>query len=141
MTQINAYLNFNGNCREAMGYYKKCLGGELMLQTVDGSPMAEQMPPYMRQHILHSTLKKGNLVIMASDMTREGLTGGNRVSLMLNCSSEEEIEHLFALLSVGGQIIDPLADMFWGAKFAAVEDQFGINWLLHYDKTQTLSGG
>ena len=28
MTHINAYLNFNGNCREAMTFYAECLGGE-----------------------------------------------------------------------------------------------------------------
>lgn len=136
MTHINAYLTFNGNCREAMNYYKECLGGELTLQPVEGSPMAEQMPHQMRQHILHSMLKKDGLVIMASDMAREKLAGGNRVSLMLNCSSEEEADKFFTRLAEGGQIIDPLAEMFWGAKFGALEDKFGINWLLHYDKNQ-----
>ena len=34
MTQINAYLTFNGNCREAMQFYTDCLGGELYLQTI-----------------------------------------------------------------------------------------------------------
>jgi hypothetical protein len=37
--QINPYLKFNGNCREAMTFYKNCLGGELTLNTVAGSPM------------------------------------------------------------------------------------------------------
>lgn len=136
MTQINAYLTFNGNCREAMNYYKDCLGGELTLQTVDGTPMADKMPPQMRQHILHSTLKKDGLIIMASDMARAKLAGGNRVSLMLNCSNDEEINAYFNRLADGGKIIDPLAEMFWGAKFGAIEDKFGINWLLHYDKTR-----
>ncbi|WP_276134726.1 VOC family protein [Polluticoccus soli] len=136
MTQINAYLTFNGNCREAMNYYKECLGGELTLQTVDGTPMADKMPPQMRQHILHSTLQKDSLMIMASDMAREKLAGGNRVSLMLNCSSDDEINGYFNKLSDGGQIIDPLAEMFWGAKFGTIEDKFGINWLLHYNKNQ-----
>jgi PhnB protein len=119
-----------------MNYYKECLGGELTLQPVEGSPMAEQMPQQMRRHILHSMLKKDGLVIMASDMAREKLAGGNRVSLMLNCSSEEEADKFFTRLAEGGQIIDPLAEMFWGAKFGALEDKFGINWLLHYDKNQ-----
>ena len=29
MPTLNPYLTFNGNCREAMTYYKECLGGEL----------------------------------------------------------------------------------------------------------------
>ncbi len=34
MTQIHSYLTFSGNCREAMTFYRECLGGILMLQTV-----------------------------------------------------------------------------------------------------------
>jgi PhnB protein len=34
MAQLNPYLNFDNNCREAMNFYKYCLGGELKLQTV-----------------------------------------------------------------------------------------------------------
>jgi PhnB protein len=119
-----------------MNYYKECLGGELTLQTVDGTPMADKIPSQMRQHVLHSMLRKGNLIIMASDMAREKLANGNRVSLMLNCSNDEEINTYFKTLADGGQVIDPLAEMFWGAKFGALEDRFGINWLLHYDKNQ-----
>jgi PhnB protein len=39
MTQINAYLTLNGNCREAMTFYKECLGGELTMQAVEDSPI------------------------------------------------------------------------------------------------------
>ena len=133
MAQINPYLTFNGNCRQAMNFYKECLGGELMLQPVDGTPMADEMPEEMKQHILHSSLRKGSLLILASDMAREELTGGNKVSLMLECQSEEEIKNYYNNLSRDGEIIDPLATMYWGATFGAIEDKFGINWLLHYE--------
>ncbi len=26
--QINAYLNFNGNCAEAFDFYERCFGGQ-----------------------------------------------------------------------------------------------------------------
>ncbi len=135
MTQIYAYLSFNGNCREAMTFYKDCLGGELMLQTVEGSPVAEQMPAEFGPHILHSTLTQGDLLLMASDMASAELVQGNTISLSLNCSSKEEIEALFSHLSAGGKITHPLADEFWGATFGALTDKFGMNWLLNYDKT------
>ena len=31
MKEIITYLNFDGNCREAMKFYEQCLGGELQL--------------------------------------------------------------------------------------------------------------
>ena len=66
MTQINAYLNFNGNTREAMSFYQQCLGGELVMQKISESPMAAQMPSEMGPKILHSSLTKNGLVLMAT---------------------------------------------------------------------------
>ena len=131
------YLTYNGNCREAMTFYQECLGGELFLQTIGESPMADQMPPSMKDCILHSTLTKGALIIMASDMVSEqGLIKGNNVSLMLNCSSEDEIRTFYQKLSEGGQATHHLEDTFWGALFGGLTDKFGNQWLLQFDKNQ-----
>lgn len=136
MAQINAYLNFNGNCREAMTFYKKCLGGELTVQTVEGSPIEFQCPPSMKHQVLHASLLKGNLVLMASDMIEpEGFIKGNTISLSLNCKSEREIKTFFARLSAGGRITHPLEKQFWGATFGVLTDKYGIKWMLNYDKT------
>ena len=135
MTQINSYLTFNGNCREAMTFYKQCLGGELVLQTVGESPMADKMPPQMKKSILHSTLTRGSLVLMGSDMVGEqGVIKGNTVSLMLNCSSEEEIKNCYSNLSKGGEATHPLENTFWGALFGDLTDKYGNHWLLHFQK-------
>ncbi|HET6996887.1 MAG TPA: VOC family protein [Chitinophagaceae bacterium] len=137
MTQINSYLTFNGNCREAMTFYKECLGGELVLQTIEESPMADKMPPQMKKSILHSTLTRGTLVLMGSDMVDEnGLIKGNSVSLMLNCSSEKEIKECYKSLSKGGKATHPLENTFWGALFGDLTDRFGNHWLLHYQLPQ-----
>lgn len=135
MTQISAYLNFSGNCREAMTFYQECLGGELKLQTVEESPVANQMPPEARKSILHSTLALGNSVLMGSDMAGpDGVIRGNAISLTLQCSSEQEILRFFSKLSAGGKITHPLQEEFWGATFGQLTDKFGINWLLNYQK-------
>ena len=135
MTQISAYLNFNGNCREAMTFYKNCLGGELSLQTVEGSPMEAGCPAGVKHQILHSSLTKNGLILMGSDMmSPEGLKMGNNISLSLNCSSEEEIKRFYKALSTGGKIIEPLRVQFWGAMFAVFKDKMGITWMLNYNK-------
>ena len=135
MTQISAYLNFNGNCREAMTFYKNCLGGELSLQTVEGSPMEAGCPSGVKHQILHSSLTKNGLILMGSDMVSpEGLKMGNNISLSLNCSSEEEIKRFYKELSSGGKIIEPLNVQFWGAMFAVLKDKMGITWMLTYNK-------
>lgn len=135
MTNINAYVGFNGECRKAMEFYKECLGGELFFQTVGSSPMAAQCSPEEKDSILHSSLTKGDLLLMATDMVGpQGYVKGTNVSLSLNCSNEEEINTFFTKLSAGGKVLDPLKEQFWGAIFGALTDQFGINWMLNYQK-------
>ncbi len=138
-TQIKSYLTFNGNCREAMAFYRECLGGELFLQTIGESPMADQMPPEMKDSILHSTLTNGSLVLMASDMISEkGLIRGNAVSLMLECSGETETRTFYEKLAAGGEATHPLENTFWGALFGGLTDKFGNHWLLHFDQNASM---
>ena len=137
MKQIHSYLTFNGNCREAMAFYQTCLGGELYFQTIGESPIADKMPPQMKDCILHSTLRNSAFVIMASDMVGDkGLIKGTNVSLMLNCSSEEDIQNMYQKLATDGQATHPLEHTFWGALFGGLTDKFGVQWLLNFDKSQ-----
>ena len=137
MMTILSYLTFNGNCREAMNFYKDCLGGELYFQTIGESPVTEKMPEKIKSYILHSTLTKDNFVLMASDMVEEkGLIKGNTISLMLDCSSEEELKHCYDNLSKDGEQTHPVELSFWGAWFGNLTDKYGNHWLLHYQKKQ-----
>src|SRR5436309_2765118 len=113
MSIISSYLTFNGNCREAMTFYKKCLGGRLFFQTIGESPLSEKMPKKMKKCILHSTLANGSLLLMGSDMVNEkGLLKGNSVSLILTCKSEKEIREYYKNLSKGGEQTHPLENTF-----------------------------
>jgi PhnB protein len=135
MSHINPYLTFSGNCREAMTFYKQCLGGELIFQTVNESPMADKLPQQMRDYILHSALTNGNLILMGSDIVREeGLVVGNSISLMLNCNSEDEIHQFFKNLSNGGITTHPVGPSFWDSLFGELTDKFGNHWILNYEK-------
>ncbi|MGZ8558511.1 MAG: VOC family protein, partial [Chitinophagaceae bacterium] len=102
-----------------------------------GSPVEAQCPFSMRNQILHASLLKDSLVLMASDMVGpDGFIKGNTISLSLNCRSEIEINTFFSKLSAGGQITHPLDKEFWGATFGVLTDKYGIRWMLNYDKKQ-----
>jgi PhnB protein len=118
-----------------MTFYKECLGGKLIFQTIGESPLAETMPKKMKDCILHSTLTNGSLLLMGSDIVSEnGLIKGNAVSLTLNCSREKEIRSCYKKLSAGGESTHPLEDSFWGALFGGLTDKYGNHWLLNYNK-------
>lgn len=133
-TQLNPYLTFNGQCREAMTFYQQCLGGELVMQKIAESPMAAQMPSEAGANILHSSLTSGPIVLMGSDMMCENKIRGNDFFLCLNFTSDEEINACFAKLAEGGTIKMGLHQTFWGATYGEVIDKFGFNWALNYSK-------
>ena len=135
MAHLNPYLNFDNNCREAMNFYKDCLGGELQFQTVGESPaMAAQMPPQMKDCILHSSLRSGDLMFMASDLNRNERLEGNTVQLCINCDSEDQLNSFFSKLAEGGSVTDPVADMPWGATFGSLTDKYGKHWIFNFQK-------
>lgn len=135
MAQLNPYLNFDNNCREAMNFYRDCLGGDLLLQTVGESPMmAAQMPAEMKELILHSSLTSGNITIMASDLNREKRLAGNTIHLCINCDTEAELNAFFSKLSAGGSVTEPLANMPWNAIYGSLVDKFGMCWIFNYQQ-------
>ncbi len=138
MAQINPYLTFDGNCRDAMSFYAECLDGELNLQAVSESPVAAQLPAETQEQILHSAISRnGEILMMASDTIGPyNFIEGTNISISLNCSNEEEINSIFRKLSAGGKINDPLKKQFWGALFGVLVDKYGIRWMLNYENNQ-----
>ncbi len=129
MARLNPYLQFDGTCREAMGFYRDCLGGELSLQTFGEAPMGEGTPDELRDRVLHSMLAGGGMVLMASDGMGGQTPGqGGPVTLCLNSENREEITAYQAKLAVGATVTQPLIETFFGL-YGALTDKYGVNWM------------
>lgn len=135
MKAITPYLNFDGNCREAMTFYQRCLGGELHVMTFGEGEF--ESPPEAKDRVIHARLQRGDVVLMASD-TMPGMPyeQGNDVWLSLQCESDDEVGSLYAALSAGGHEVMAPHDAFWGARFAMLTDRFGMNWMLNHERVQ-----
>ena len=131
-TTLNPYLAFNGNCSEAMTFYKEALDGKLSIQTFGDSPM--EVPPEHKNRVMHATLTFGNAIIMASDgMPENEVVFGNSVSLSIAALKVEDGERMFNNLSAGGTITMPWEKTFWGAIFGMCKDKFGIDWMVNVE--------
>ena len=138
MKELNAYLTFNGNCRQVMKFYAECLGAELQLVSFGDMPSGEKPSPQeMKERIMHARLSKGSVVLMASD-TMPGMPfqQGNNFTLSLQCESAQEVDKLFNALGQKGKATMPPQETFWAARFGMLTDQFGINWMFNLDKPQ-----
>ncbi|WP_420149500.1 VOC family protein [Spirosoma sp.] len=137
---LNPYLFFDGNCREAMEFYKHVFGGELMLTTFGEGPADAHADPKansadVKDKIMHARLT-GDVVLLASDNPNgTEAKNSNPFSLSLEGSDEQRLQTYFDKLSENGDVKAPLVKQFWGDVFGMVTDRFGVNWMV------TISGG
>lgn len=132
---VHAYLTFNGNCRQAMTFYQKCLGGVLRFQTVGDSPLSKEMSAKMRRSILQASLRNRKMVLVGTDMVGEmGLIKGNSVSILLHSANEPEANLLYKRLSSGGNRVQPLEVNHFGVLMGTLTDRYGYHWIVQHSK-------
>lgn len=130
VSRLSTYLNFNGNCREAMDFYQNCLGGELNVQTVGESPRAADLPPEMRSCVLEAVLRNETMVLMGTDLIDGPLCRGNSVSILLECNTNKEMNDYYKKLSKAGKQTHPVLEGFFGKLHGMLTDRYGFHWLL-----------
>ena len=132
--KVQPYLFFNGRCEEAIAYYKKALGAEvlMMMRFKDNPdrPGPEAVPPALDDKIMHSCLRIGESEVMASDGMCKDDSAFQGVSLSLSVSGEAEADRLFYALAEGGQVQMPIGKTFFSPRFGMVADRFGVSWIV-----------
>ena len=132
---INPYLNFNGNCAEALRFYADVLGGkDLHIMTFRDSPMAAQMSEEEKNFVMHARVHAGNVLIMGSDAPGGRYNKPQGYAININVDTPEEAERIFGRLSEGGNVGMAMAETFWAKRFGMVTDRFGTHWMVNCEK-------
>lgn len=128
--QLNPYLTFRDNARQAMDFYQSVFGGQLTRSTFAESGASDD--PAEQDKIVHSALSTpGGLVLMASDLpNRMEHQPGNNIAVSLSGEDEAELRGYWEKLSAGGSVSMPLRPAPWGDLFGMCTDRFGVNWLV-----------
>lgn len=136
--RLNPYLNFDGNCEEAMSFYKDALGvefagnGIMKMGDIPADGSAPAVPADYKNRVLHCALPLGDSLLMASD-TWPGAPAkfveGTNCYLSLSVDSNEEADRLFDLLSEGGNVEVPISQQFFGY-FGSFTDKYGVQWMI-----------
>lgn len=134
-SSLTTYLTFDGNCKEAIDFYKSVLGGEIkMISTFAEMPPNEDftVPEENKDHIMHTTYVFDGCTIQASD--RGGghypFNPGNNFHLSVYFPDKDRAKQVFDQLSVGGNTTMPFNEVFWGGSFGSFIDKFGIPWMV-----------
>jgi PhnB protein len=129
---INPYIFFNGNCREAFEFYAEVLGGEIEAMVPHaGTPAAGNVDADWQAKILHARLKLGDRALMASDAPPQyaaSKPAGFYVQIEL--PEREDAERVFKALSEGGTVRLPFEKTFFARGFGMLVDRFDIPWMI-----------
>lgn len=133
--KLNAYLNFDGACREAFQFYNKIFGGQIAAMMPMGEgPMAEQIPKESHDRIMHARLIVDDQVLMGSDCVNGQAEKPAGIAVAINVDDPAEADRIFNALAVNGNVRMPIAETFWALRFGDLVDQFGIPWLVNCEK-------
>lgn len=133
-TQIEMmpYLSFQGNCEEALNFYKDILDGQIEIASRYDNP-AMNAPEDFKNKILHARFAFGSYTLFASDVmpkNQHDELSGN-VAISLGFKDEKFANKIFDHLSVGGKIHIPFKKQFWGDWHGNFKDRFGIRWMIN----------
>ena len=132
--KITPYLNFNGNCADAIQLYEKAFGVKANIMKYKDAPPSEeyQLSADTENFVMHACLtnRKDYTVFLADVPPNMPTTFGNGMSISIELDSVDKVKSAFETLKEGGKVTMELQETFWSKYFGSVEDKFGVNWLL-----------
>lgn len=131
--KLDIYLNFHGNCEEALRFYEQHLGGRItgMTRHREG-PDSARFPAGWQNAILHARMELGGTVVMGADIPNAEPM--RSAYLTLTTETAEEAERTYALLSDGRTIFMKMEETFFATRFAMLRDRFGTSWMLLHER-------
>ena len=135
--QLELFINFDGNCRQAVEFYAKVFKSEVQnLMTYSQSPPDENYPiaEADKDKIMYAGIPIGGVTVMFMDMPSDmTLTIGDNINPTVNVEDKDEVIRLFNELKEGGEVYMEPQKVFYSELYAMVKDKFGVIWhLLHY---------
>lgn len=129
---FDVFLNFDGDCKEALGFYAGVFGlpvpGHVMTY---GEAPGFAGPEADRDRIIYASLPIFGCNVMFSDCpSGSEYVKGTNIALTLGSDDADEIRRLYAALSEGGEVDMALGETFFSKLYAMVTDRFDITWQL-----------
>ncbi|MBU2694256.1 VOC family protein [Pimelobacter sp. 30-1] len=132
---LNPYINWRGQAREAMEFYRSVLGGELQVMTfADMGGTAMGVAEAEVDWVMHAALSvSDSVLLMGADHPQHvpGEPQQQQVSISGPAEDEATLRAWWDGLSEGATIHQPLEKAPWGDSFGMLEDRYGVQWLVN----------
>lgn len=134
---VSCYINFSGNCKEAMDFYGTVFQIKPEIMTYGDMPERSDLKvdERVKNMVMHGQLNLSGNRLMFSDVLPDmELVEGNNISISLSGEEEEVLKKWYKGLADGGEIVMPLEKTFWSELYGLVIDKFGIHWHINKSK-------
>jgi PhnB protein len=141
--QTTPHLNFRGDARAALEFYRDVFGGHLVATTYSDMGMPAEVPGADRI-VFGLVAAENGFRVMAYDIPgrSEGpIAGGgstrreNNVTITdqalfvsIGADTLDELQGYWDGLTAGAVIVEPLAASAWSPGFGMLTDRFGVTW-------------
>jgi len=99
--RLSTFLNYGGNCADALRYYEEHLGGKIISMMTHGErPGAADVPEHWKHAVLYARLELGGTEISASDVPPEQFQPMRSAYLSVSVDSNEEAERICGILQI-----------------------------------------
>jgi len=126
-----AHVNFRGDARAALEFYRSVFGGDLAVVTYKDAGSVQD--PAEADQVMWGQVAAGNgFHVMAYDVPSRSPwdRGENSFFLSVRGESAEEITEYWRELSVGATVVRPLEPAQWAPLYGMLQDRFGVVWVL-----------
>ena len=135
--KLNTYLNYGGNCEQALSFYEQHLGGKITMMMKHGEqPGPGSDDPELKGKVLHARMDLGETELLAADVQPSRFQPMRSVYLTLTVDSTDEAERVYRLLTQDGEVFMKMEETFFAHRFAMFRDRFGTSWMLIQPKAQ-----
>ncbi|GHU70183.1 VOC family protein [Clostridia bacterium] len=134
---FSLFINFNGECREALAYYGGIFQAEATdIMTYSQIPPSDgySPPESDKDRIMYASLPIFGTNVMFSDSPSDTPTiVGDNIAPTLSTDDKAELTRIFSALKDGGEVYMDLAPTFWSQLYGSVKDKYGVVWQLSHE--------
>jgi PhnB protein len=125
------HLNFRGDARAALEFYRSVFGGELAVVTYADAGAAQEESE-AKQVMWGQVLAADGFHVMAYDVPARLAyrPGENAYFVSVRGESVDEITARWTGLAAGATVVVPLGPAGWAAAYGMLRDRFGVVWVL-----------
>jgi PhnB protein len=135
--KLEMFINFNGNCREAVEFYAKVFKSEVgNMMTYGEAPPDPNYTPNEADNdrVCYAGVPIGGMTVMFMDMpSGMPLTVGDNINPTVSMDDKDEVTRIFSELSESGEVFMPLQKTFYSEWYGMVKDKYGVIWHVMHD--------